>query len=191
MAKQGFTFKTKWTDRGWSALRARLTDGPPAIHAKVGVFGPDASKIHPLKDDLTVEEIALINEFGSKNGHVPQRSFLRRTFWWNNTNRRQVKHVMAKVSQMVIFQKVPRHIAMRKAGEWGVAEVKKTIMSGVGPANRPSTKEAKGHGQTLRHTMTLHDSISYVIIKGGAVVGGNTTAGGSGASFGGSSGESE
>lgn len=179
MAKQGFYFKTKWKDKGWADLRRRLTDGPAETHAKVGVFGAQAAQIHPLKQDYTVEEVALLMEFGSEDGHVRQRSFLRRTFWWNAANRAYVKTILAHVTHMVLFRKFRRDIAMRAAGQWGVDQVRKTIMSGVKPVNRPRTKEEKGHGLTLRHTMTLHDSISYVIMKGGRVVGGNKSAIGS------------
>ncbi len=155
------TFK----DMGWNALKKRMLDKPPATYAEIGVF--DTSK-HPLRGDLTVEEIALLNEFGSRNGRHPQRSFLRRTFWWNARNRVAMIRMMADVSRKAIFNKVERAEAMHEVGRWGVAEVKRTIAGGVGPANARATLESKPDNLgTLRHTLTLLDAITYRIVQGG------------------------
>ena len=152
----------KWTDRGWEALRKRVTSGPAVNHAAVGVVGSDASRPHPLRDgDLSIEEVALLNEFGNSN--QPERSFLRRTFNWDKSNARELKHHLAQASREVMFRSKSWGTALVSVGEWGVKKIQATIMSNVGPANAQSTIDDKGKGTTLRHTMTLFNAISYII----------------------------
>lgn len=160
--------KMAWKDKGWAALQKRVTAGPAATFCRVGFFGPEAEAMHG-DSGLTVNEIGIINEFGSDDGHTPARSFLRRTFNWKRGSRAEVLHQLAKVSRMVMFQGYTRISAMKASGigPWAVAKVQATINSGVGPANRPETVREKGHDLTLRDTLAMAMAISYEIIAGG------------------------
>lgn len=160
-----------WQDRGWDAIRKRMTTGPAVIHARVGVTGANAGAPHPLRDgDLSIEEVALLNEFGGSN--QPERSFLRRTFFWNSGNKRELLGQLANVSRRVIFQGANRVAAMSDVGRWGVSKVKQTIMKGVPPKNARATVDNKGHGNTLRHTLTLLNAIDFVIAVGNSLLDG-------------------
>ena len=158
MARVKVTYS--WEDHGWESIRRRVNAGPAANHVNVGLVGEDGQQEHG-DSDLTVEEIGLINEFGSDDGHVPARSFLRSTLVWSN--RKTVLNQLAQASRRVIFQGSNWAQALVPVGEWGAAEVRKTIAAGVLPANAPETVERKGHGLTLRESFLLSASIDYEI----------------------------
>ncbi len=155
--------KYVWQDKGWESIRARVTAGPAKTHAVAGVVGSEASQEH-TDSGLTIGEIAILQEFGSMDGHTPSRSFLRRALIWNN--RSEVKHVLAQVSRAVIFQGQSREVAMREVGRWAVRKIKQTITEGVPPPNASSTVAAKGHGLTLRDTFTLLEAIGFEVVRG-------------------------
>lgn len=152
-----------WKDTGWDTVRKRATSGPAAVHAKAGVVGPEAEDIH-TDSGLSVGEIAILQEFGSLDGHTPQRSFIRSAIVWNN--RKELLNVLAQVSRDVMFRGVPRHVAMRKVGEWAVKKIVEQINSNVPPPNSPVTVANKGHGLTLRESYTLLEAIGYEVING-------------------------
>ncbi len=155
--------KVTWTDKGWDSIRERLTKGPAKTHARVGVLGAVADMPHKNSND-TIGNVALHNEFGSDDGHVPPRPFIRNSIMWNN--RAYIKRLLAQVSVKVTFQKVSRFVAMADVGRAAVELVKKTILAGVQPANAQATIDKKGHGDTLIEDGQLYDSISYVIETG-------------------------
>lgn len=157
--------KYTWVDKGWESIRARVTAGPAATHAVAGVVGPEADQEHQ-DSGLTIGEMAILQEFGSRTdgGHTPARPFLRTALIWSN--RSEVKHVLAQVSRKVIFQKVPRHIAMRDVGLWAVRKIRQTIESNIKPENAPATVAKKGHGMTLRETRTLLEAIGFEVVSG-------------------------
>ncbi len=66
------------TDRdvGLKAIIAQLQQG---AHVRVGVQGSDAA-VTPEGSKLSLVQIATVHEFGSSDGRIPQRSYLRSTF---------------------------------------------------------------------------------------------------------------
>lgn len=160
----GVKIKVKQNFKPWAALKKSMETKTPVIHCKVGVLGSDATSIHPLRDDITVDEVALINEFGTAK--VPARPFLRPALYKGKSANAGLKHMLAQVTREALFNKVPRSIGLRKVGEWAVQQVQNKIMSNVGPENAERTIREKGHELTLRHTYTLLSSISYMIFKG-------------------------
>lgn len=157
------TLKLAWTDMGWARLYKDVIKAGQ-MHVKAGLVGTEGAKAHPLRGDLTVAEVAMIQEFG--NGHQESRSFIRRALLWSAAARREYRYLAAKVSQDVMFRKVPRSVAMQAIGVWAAARIKETILSNVPPPNRPSTVSQKGHGHTLVWTDTMYDSVGYEIASG-------------------------
>src|SRR4051794_24560734 len=68
-------------DRGWAQLIKELRAAGDLV-GKAGVIGAKAAQERPDGEggSITNAEIALQNEFGSQDGHVPERSFIRSTF---------------------------------------------------------------------------------------------------------------
>jgi len=155
---------------GLKAIISRVAGSSSGIQARVGLNESEANQVHPLRDDgMTVGEVAALQEFGSRDGHIPARPFLRSTLMWNRGIQRELKGVLAQVSRMVIFQGVSQLVAMRHAGAWGARKVSEAIRAGIKPDNADRTVREKGHDMTLRHTMTLLAAISYDVVKRGRI----------------------
>ena len=63
-------------DRGWRKLRQTMKAASDA-HAKVGVLAGKGAE--ESREGLTNAELAAVHEFGTKDGRVPERSFIRAT----------------------------------------------------------------------------------------------------------------
>lgn len=138
-------------DRGYQASIKRLL-GVGNLGVSVGVH-EDAGV---GANGTPVAEYAMINEFGSDDGHVPERSFLRSTLDENEAR------YAASLEKAVIrtLDGVPLAVAMQPLAQQVRQDVQRKIDSGVGPPNAPSTIVKKGHGRTLDDTGALHDAIT-------------------------------
>jgi hypothetical protein len=131
------------------------------------MFGPNAEDIHPNSKDRTVNEIAIIHEYGIG---VPRRSFLRRAIQWRN--KREVLGVIAQVSRKVLFQGFTRIEAMADAGRWGVKKVLEVLDEGEGPPPQiaDATMTKKGHGHALYETGALREAVDFIVVSGDKIV---------------------
>jgi len=127
---------------------------------RVGVVGPGANNKHPTSD-LTAWEIGALQEFGSDDGHIPERSFIRSTLadvGW-------VKQTVAQAARRVVSGRSNATEALNWAGNIFASAIKRQIMSGVGPRNADTTVRWKGHDHTLIGlTRTLFEGIAHEII---------------------------
>ena len=99
---------------------------------------------------------AAVNEFGSDDGHVPERSFLRSTL---DSNDRSYTELMADGIDRMLDGESPS-AAFAPLTRTVVDDVKRTIDSGVDPANAPGTIARKGHGHTLIDSGDMRDAIT-------------------------------
>lgn len=128
----------------------------------VGVLGGDALQMHPTAN-ITVGEIAAIQEFGTSGGHIPSRPFLRSTL----ANKELVLSTMARAARAVFAKKATVNQALNRAGQTLSDAVRNTLLQGVPPANAQATKDWKGHGDTLiGKTGALYDAITHKIMGG-------------------------
>lgn len=133
-------------DHGWARATRRLVsledaDVTVGVHADAGA-------------DLAT--IAAVHEFGSADGDIPERSFLRSTA--DERRRRYAEQLAQAAGRMVDGQ--PQGTAIRAVGEAMAEDVRRKIASGIDPANDPETAERKGHGRTLIETGELLRSIT-------------------------------
>jgi hypothetical protein len=155
----------KYRDRGLNQILKQL-NASGTLGGRVGVLEPQAGGAHPLRGNITVGEVAIINEFGSRRARVPRRSYLRSTF---KNSRDTFKHLLTTALKQVATQQLGPRAALQIVGAEMVKEVKRTIEgTSVPPPNHPVTIKNKGHDHTLMHTETLLHSISHdVIAKSG------------------------
>lgn len=149
-----------YKDRGFAAIRSSI-ERLGTYQLRVGLLGQQAQAPHPLRDDITLGEVGLINEYGSAAAGVPSRPWLRPAL----TNRRMVASLFAWAVQDII-RGTPATTVLHNIGRSLVEVVKRTITSGVGPANAPRTVREKGHGLTLRHTYTLLNAVTHEVARG-------------------------
>lgn len=130
----------------------------------VGIVGPAANQIHPTAHGrLHTWEIALLQEHGSRNNHIPARPFIKTTLM----NKSLVLDTLATAARSVINKKATPFAALTKAGETFANAVRTTLLAGQPPRNADYTKDWKGHGDTLIGlTGALYDAIGFAIRKG-------------------------
>ena len=105
--------------------------------------------------------IAAVNEFGSADGHVPERSYLRSTI---DENQKKYLDMLTKATGDTIDKGAG---AMRrelgKVGAVATADVQRKIRDLREPPNAPSTIAKKGSDNPLIDTGRLRQSIDWKV----------------------------
>lgn len=125
-------------DRGYKKLQkvfSKQAEKPAAV--RVGVQGSDAMQLH---GKVTVVDIATVHEFGSIDGRIPQRSFIRSTF---DKNRAHYQKVINKIARDVLDEKLDAARALGLLGEKFVADIKAAIRAHIDPPLADSTIRAR------------------------------------------------
>lgn len=161
------TLKMNWTDMGWARIyKDVVREG--ATHVRAGAIGDKGQAIHPDRagspHQMTVATVAALHEFGL--GGMERRSYIRSALLWDATARREFQYLMGDVARDIMFNGVPRKIAMKKVGEWAVRRIKEKILSSVPPALSEFTIAKKGHDHSLIDTGTLYDAMDYDVQAG-------------------------
>lgn len=140
----------------------RDVKGLDKFSAHVGILASKGGA--EVEGELSLLQIAAIHEFGSRRAGVPERSFIRRTF---NTKRDELVKMCTRLCREVITRGMNVEKAYALLGQWGAAEVKKTITEGEGvpPPNAPRTVLAKGSSRPLVDTGRLVGAISYEVVS--------------------------
>lgn len=124
---------------------------------KVGIQTGDGSVD---RDGITMAELAMVHEFGSRDGHIPQRSFLRSTV---DENERRYVAAMKKELAKIPSGKATVRGALRQTGERMRSDVIDKIRRGIPPPNAPSTIARKGSSTPLIDTGQLLQSITVKV----------------------------
>lgn len=143
------------------------------VQKKVASMGKSFVKLGVLADagedeQLDLVALAVIHEFGvdTDNVYIPERSFIRSTL---RQKKDELAKLIASLVRKVIEDKMTEDQALGLLGEWGAAEIKKTIIEkrteGPDPQeNAASTIARKGSSTPLVGlTGQLTDSISYEV----------------------------
>ncbi len=139
--------KLRDTDRGWRGITENVKAQGGSGYVRIGIFGDDErGGLHVPGADLTVGEIAVVQEYGTVDGRIPARSFVRSTY---DEMQPQLLADGEKLSLKVLDGRMPAETALGILGAKLAAGMKNKITqgSGVPPPNAPSTmarKIAKG-----------------------------------------------
>ncbi len=162
----------KDTDKGWKAITERLKQIEES-YVKVGVLADtEAGGMHEIDPKtgqsaaLTLAELAVVHEFGTQDGHIPERSFLRSTF---DETHPQLAELGQKLIRGVIDGKIDVEKALGVMGSKLATDTKNKITTGEGvpPPNAESTIKAKGSDRPLVDTGRLVNAITYQVTVGG------------------------
>lgn len=145
-------------ERGLARLLAKLRLHARGPHVRVGVQGQEAEELHPDFGDSNVK-LAAVHEFGSKDGRIPQRSFIRATV---DRERDKIGGYLQRASGRVARGKnIEQELGV--VGAKAVAEIRRTIDQSIGlkPLTKagilskqvPSTKPLLDTGQ-LKNSVT-------------------------------------
>ncbi len=139
-------------DYGWKALTKELRKLEKDPYVKIGV--PKDEK-HP-EDGESLLVIASSNEFGTNDGRIPERSYLRSTY---DENRRIINSFITKSYDEIMTGKTTVEKALGQLGAFFKGKVQKKMVDLSTPANAPSTIKAKGSSNPLIDTGFLRQSI--------------------------------
>ncbi len=113
------------------------------------------------KYDVTLAAVATWNEFGTEDGHVPSRSFLRDTVDLEQNN---VQKRLADGIGQVMEGKATLEDALGLVGLHVVRASQARISQGIAPENAPSTIAKKGSSKPLvGETGRLRASIEFEV----------------------------
>ncbi len=139
------TFTKKVAELGSRARKGELEKRS----AFVGVTGSQGS-------DLVV--IAAANEYGTSDGRIPSRPFLR-----NALNKPELVAFVQNIATKYIKGDTGLDESLNKIGAYTAGLVQRSIGSDTPPPNAASTIKRKGSSKTLINTGRLRQSITWVL----------------------------
>jgi phage gpG-like protein len=144
MATRG-RFEVRSTDKGWEKLRqvARALKGGDSF-AKVGILENALTPEDAAGQKLpfTMASLAAIHEFGSRDGRIPERSFIRGGL---TAERARLQRIARKVAKGIYEGKLDIEQGLGLLGLEGAQVVRRFVTTGpqVPPPNAASTLKAK------------------------------------------------
>lgn len=139
-------------------------------HVKVGLLG--GPKDRRPGEPISNVELGVVHEFGTQDGKIPERSFLRSTF---DEQRPALLELIRKLVRGIYEGKITTQKALGVIGVKFAADVKKKVTEGeqIPPPNAPATlarKAAKGEAaaapRTLIDTGRLINSVTHQVVTG-------------------------
>lgn len=146
----------KDNDKGWKAYKAEIDKLKKKPFVKVG-FTED---IPHEESGESLNLIASSNEFGTKDGRIPERSFMRSTF---DANTKQTSKLIAEGYDKIIKGRSKVLDVLNLVGVFFQGSVQKTIAQLDSPANAESTANSKGSNNPLVDTGFMRQSVKFEV----------------------------
>lgn len=145
-------------DLGFKDLMDVFSDLEGTTSVYVGVPGT----ADDYKDGANQVLVASVNEFGSSDGRIPERSFLRSTV---DEKAQEYSALLAKLVGQAVDGKITPTQALDRLGLTVERDVKRKIVDLKEPPNAERTIEQKKSSNPLIDTGQLRQSITYEIRK--------------------------
>lgn len=171
MANSKTTFKEK--DLGYKHLVAQTRSmddavllvglpgrGSPKEKVQVGQTKSGKAKYAP--QGITVAELGVIHEFGSKANNIPARPFMAQTY---QKDGQTALDYMERQARVVMAGKMDARTALNRVGLYYVGRLKNMIRNGSFVENKPATIALKGSSKPLIDTGLMRNSITHVLAK--------------------------
>lgn len=120
---------------------------------------PKGKKGKPIK----MAALAAVHEFGSSDGRIPERSFMRSAVA-DGTDK--LKKMCKKLSLDVTQGRMSKDKALGILGQFMVDLMRGKIAQSVPPPNKPATIKAKGSAKTLVDTGQLMGALNWELVGG-------------------------
>lgn len=175
----GAHITVKAVDHGFRQLGETLKALKDGSHVKVGVLDDGGAGSEQREGSLSNAQIAAIHEFGSSDGRIPERSFIRSTF---NEKRAEYVGDLKTLLLAVVKNTMTLEKALDILGAKIAADIKNRVTAGapIPPPNAPSTaarKVGKGRGlkrgvqgpvfvRTLIDTGRMIASVTWAYVRG-------------------------
>jgi hypothetical protein len=128
---------------------------------RVGILSEKGGGDPHNNAETNLAELAALHEFGSADGRILERSFLRSTF---DAKKGEIPALAKPLVLKWLDGKTTLANVFKTLGAWLATEVKKKVtVEGVEPPNTPLTVARKGSARPLVDTGQLVRAISYVV----------------------------
>ena len=127
-----------------------------ASRVKVGL--PKGSLPYP--DGTSVIDVGLVNEFGSDNGHIPERSWLRSGVRKNLPKYKRINRFNMK---KVLKGSLTTEKALNQLGATAAGDVKENITNIKKPPNKPGTIRKKKSANPLIDSGHMRSQVTYEV----------------------------
>lgn len=138
------------TQKRLEKVLAKMAKSP---HVAVGILQDS-----PVSDNFTMVDLAIVHEFGSKDGRIPQRSFMRSTC---DGKKAEHANLISKLQGMVIDGALSIKKALSQLGEVVSKDMVQSINRGLEPELKSATIKRKKSPKPLIHYGHLKGSINY------------------------------
>ena len=156
------------TDRGYADLRATLAklaaDKPRVV---VGIRGQAGAQSYQGDDGkaISLVEVGAVHEFGSQDGRIPERSYLRSTF---DARRTDYERGLRAGLGRVVDGSSDIDTEFGRLGLVVAGDVQQTIATLTDPPLAEYTIRKKGSSKPLIDTGRLKQSIDHEVRRGDA-----------------------
>lgn len=128
---------------------------------KRAIEGPSQVKVgFPAGTESEVLTKAAVNEFGTSDGRIPERPFMRNSL---KTNRDVYQRLAAGEAKAIVHGRSDMRSSLTRIGIAAQGHIQKEIASSVPPPNAPSTIERKGSSTTLIDTGEMRQSVTHEV----------------------------
>lgn len=104
-------------------------------HVAVGIL-----QDKKVEGSFSIADLAAVHEYGSSNGHIPARSFIRSTF---DTKQKKYAKLISDLQSKTIFENLTIKQALLTLGEVVSKDMVATINKGIKPPLKESTLKRK------------------------------------------------
>ena len=145
---------------GGDRLGTKLRQIRERLQKNSGVLVGVPAGTGSYEDGAPIAVIAAVQEFGSADGRIPERSFLRVPLRQNAETFQSIWR--AQVPKVVDGDMTMQQV-MSQLGARAAAVSQEAISEGIAPENAESTKKRKGSSKPLVDTGRLRQSITYIV----------------------------
>ena len=125
------------------------------LHVAVGILQDER-----VEDGFSVLDLAVVHEYGSKDGRIPQRSFMRSTC---DAERNDHLRLISALQGKIVDGALKVRQALTQLGEVVSKDMVQTINRGIAPELKPATIRRKGSSKALIDTGRLKGSITHEV----------------------------
>lgn len=147
-------------DRGWDRIKRELGHNRGKAHVAVGILAKDAARTTGDAAYIDNPTLGAIHEFGSSDGHIPERSFIRATV---DANVDKYRRLMSRLLSRVVMGYLEDRKVLSILGARIRADIVNRINAGIEPKLADSTADKKGSSKPLIDTGNLKRSINYEV----------------------------
>ena len=165
--RKGLRKGVRIIDHGWDRIMRFFWKYQSGIGAQVGIQGVEAMA---NREGISNAELAAVHEYGTKDGRIPERSFLRSTFdeelpYYKRTVDRMGEE-MPKAMKKGILEAAFVEGELMLIGEEFRKDILDNINRGIYPYLKPVTiKRKDGETTPLINSGQLRSAISTAIVK--------------------------